>query len=315
MPSAFQAGATLLLYGNDARYPTLAPAVLDRLAQDGVNSLAIVIPLYQSSRTANDIHINPIQTPSDEELASIVIDARDRGFSVLLRPVLDEGTLGPLPHWRGDIQPSSPTLWWVAYDSVFLHYATLAASLYVDSLGIGTELSSMESDASAWSALVAHVRTVYSGSLTYSSNWSSPLAPSFIASVVPALAFISVDAYYPLTNLASPTSDQLLAAWRSRVLPDLAQRTQAAHKPVVITELGIIPFDNVFNTPWAWQSSAAYDPLVQSRYYTSACQALKPQVSGLYWWQVGLVRPLAPQGGFDPLVLPTTESAIKNCYA
>ena len=312
--SDFQAGVTLLLYGNDARYPTLSPILLDRLAHDGANSLGIVIPLYQSSRTSSDIGTDPVQTPSDAEISSIIIDARTRGFTVLLRPVLDEANAGPLPHWRGDLNPSDPALWFANYSKVILHYAALAASVHADGLGVGTELHSMESNTAAWSDLVANVQKVFPGWLTYSSNWSTPPSQAFLTQIVPSFAFVAVDAYYPLTTTPIPTQPQLQAAWTARALPDLAARAKAAGKPVVLTEIGVIPYDGVFNTPWDWSSTTAYDPAVQAAYYTSACSVLKPAVSGIYWWNVGLVLPQAPKGGFNPLVLPATEASLQECY-
>lgn len=309
-PGQFQSGVTLLLYGNDTNYPQEAPVLLNRLALDGVNSLAIAFPLYQSSRTANDIHIDPLFTPSSPELQWILLQAHARGFTTLLRPFLDEAALGPLPHWRGDIAPSNPTAWFTAYDSIMVTYAALATQAQVNTLDLGTELHSMESYASAWDSLVNNVRGVYKGDLTYSSNWSTTLSPALASH----LAFVAVDAYYPLTAVVKPSQSQLIQAWQAKAIPDLLSRSRAAHKPLVISEIGIIPFDGVLATPWFWTSSMAYDPAIQANYYVAACAALKSSVAGLYWWQVGLTHPQPPHGGFDPLVIPATEQALKECY-
>jgi hypothetical protein len=310
--SDFQAGVSLLLYGNDVSYQVESLPLLNHLASDNVNSLSIVIPLFQSSHSANDIHTDPVQTPSDDELTWIVAQAHRRGFSILLRPVLDEASVGPLPHWRGDIQPSDPTIWFANYSAILLHYANLAQQDGIEALDIGTELDTMEAYSADWSSLITQISSVYSNSLTYSANWNGP---RLNAAITRHLTFISVDAYYPVTSVPSPSLAQIVAGWQGSGLKDLKSRAQAAGLPVVITEIGAIPTDGVFAKPWSWSPTGAYDPQVQQDYYTATCQALKPAVTGIYWWEVGLTQPLAPNGGFNPLVLPGTEQAMSDCYA
>src|SRR5205085_12653878 len=110
-------------------------------------------------------------------LAAMVAQAKARGFTVMLRPLLDEASI--LPHWRGEIAPASPAAWFASYGDLVLSYARMAQREGADSVGIGSELNSMEPNADAWRALIGQVRQVFSGQLTYSVNWGTTFRTGF----------------------------------------------------------------------------------------------------------------------------------------
>ena len=307
----FQAGIGLLVYLNDPSYKKEVGPLLNELASDNINSLAIGIPLYQSCWSCNDIHADPLRTPSKAELAYIVEQAQLRGFTVMLRPILDEASITPLWYnWRGDIHPTNVNTWFANYDAVMLDYAAFAQSEQIDILDLGTELDSMERYTAAWNSLIARVRAGYGGELTYSSNWEDHL-PSTIGR---HLDFISVDAWYPLSQAINATIPQLEAGWHGP-LGDMKAQSRASGVPVVATELGMIPFPGVNYRPWAPTSPGyAYEPQVQHNYYQAACSALSRSMPGMYWWDINLRQPPPPSSAFDPLSVPGTEAIIKACY-
>jgi hypothetical protein len=311
--SDFQAGITILLYGNDANYQSEASTLFDQLATDNVNSLSLTIPLFQSGHYATDVHVDASRTPSDAELAWLIQSAHARGFSVLLRPLIDDASTGYDYHggWRGVIRPTSIRAWFASYDRVLLHYAAFAQANGVQSLDIGSELNSMQGYVSEWFSLLARVRVLYAGALAYSADWGSP--PVNFGS---GLDFLGIDAYYNVSSTLSPSIDQIVAGWHGYGLTDILHRGALAGKPVVITEVGVWPADGVFKNPYAG-SSYPYNPLALLDYYTATCSALKPAVAGIYWWEVGLTHlPLPPSSSrWDPLSVPGADQAIASCYA
>lgn len=307
--SAFQAGVTVLVYGNDPAFVSKSRAVLDRLAGLGANTVSLAFPLFQSNWTASDVHADAAQTPTLDNMTSFIREAHRRGFTVMLRPLLDEQSLQPDGKWRGTISPKDPGAWFARYGAAIDPYARVAQANQVEIFDIGTELVSMQSDAAHWSSLITAMRRVYRGQVTYSANWTAPsLGFAF------SLDFLGVDAFFPLDAPADASADQLLHAWQAW-LPQLDQLGKAAGKPVVVTELGTTSEKASYRQPWVWNHGTGVSLEAQTRYYAASCEALRDRVAGIYWWDFGL-DPLAAPGqdpGFVPEGKPA-EQQIAACF-
>lgn len=310
-PGDFQSGVMVLLWGNDSMTLVHSQSLLDRLARLHVNSVGLVFPIVQNGHAGTNLHADPVETPTDENLTIFIREAHRRGFVVMLRPLLDENPLGGPQFWRGNIDPPV-TAWFVNYGALIEKYGRLAQTEHVEFLDIGTEFTSLESQTSQWLTLIAGVRRVFHGQLTYSMNSGTTL-PAFGS----ALDFIGMDAYYPLkVSEAAPVSD-LVGAWHGWVAA-LDQLQAQTGKPVVITELGLSPQSDVLIHPWLSLQNDPRVPLnldLQRRYYAASCQALTGSVHGIYWWEFGLVPPAHPltEFTFDPSGKPA-EQEIGNCF-
>jgi hypothetical protein len=308
---AFQAGIALLLVGNDKNYKVDAAKLFDSLVFANVNSISISIPIFMNGYYGTKLFTDPKKTPSDAELSWLITAAQKRGFSIMLRPLLDQPTLygAPPGGWRGTIRPTSVVNWFNSYDALLLHYAALSQSLHVFALDIGTELDSMEGYSYEWPSTIRQVRHAYSGELTYSFNFDTRTR-----AWAGLLDFVSVDAWYKLSSLPNPSVAQIVKGWRGG-LQDLLHRSSLASRPVVVTEVGAWPNPGIFSAPYAG-SNKPYDPKVQQNYYQATCLALKPHVSGIYWWEVELLNPLRPSNlsNYDPLSVPGTNYVIADCY-
>lgn len=305
--NAFQAGATVLVFGNDLGFSDKTRALLDRLTGLGVNSVGLAFPLFQDSWTANDVRVDPLKTPSPGNIALFVKEAHRRGFTVMLRPILDEQSLLPDARWRGAISPSDPHRWFASYDAVLLDYARFASANRVEILDVGTELTSMQPFVAEWQALIAQVRPIYSGQLTYSANWSEPSVP-FGSS----LDFVGIDAFFPLDAAANESVAQLVTAWQAW-LPKVGALARETGKPIVVTELGTTAENASYQHPWLWSQGTGLNLDDQAHYYAAACQALKSRVSGMYWWEFEL----EPRGPSDPSFVPMNKPAeqqIALCF-
>lgn len=307
-PSDFQAGFTILAYTPQPPESDAYGRLLDRLVSLDVNSLAIVFPLYTDGVRSDAVHSGP-NTPSDETLAFLVRQARARGFTIMLRPILDESVLAP--DWRGDIRPSRPAAWFASYDPLILSYARLAQREGVESFSIGTELTSMETYVSSWTSLIAQTRQVFSGQITYTFNFGA----TFQAALWAAVDFVSIDAYFPLDHTPPSAGAAAMAADWQRWLALVRAANEPYHKSVVFTEVGLVPRTGAHLTPWNNAIGGPFDLNEQRSYYEATCSAVPGAVDGMYWWSTGPTLPgaLSPSD-FNPLGRPA-EDVVRSCYA
>jgi hypothetical protein len=164
-----------------------------------------------------------------------------------------------------------------------------------------------------WRRLIAEVRAVYSGRLTYAANFDEYREVGFFD----ALDLIGINAYFPLRELPHPqATDETLAreleqGWR-RVYGEIEEfRTSQGltEKPVLFTELGYTRFQDMSVAPWAGDGFTllereAGDRLVvwpeqplRPRERALAIDALRrveharssPLLAGLLWWKLTTV--------------------------
>jgi len=307
----FQGGVIVYADGTDPALLSNAQRLLDHLVAVKVNSVALVFPLYQSSWTSSDVHADPSKTPTDEFLDGFIAAAHQRDLAVMVRPLIDDTPLMKAGHWRGQLQPSDPGAWYAAYKTLMVKYAGIAQAEDGEVFDIGTELSSLQNNTPPWLDLIAAVRVVYTGQLTYSNNWGGPY-PAFGS----ALDFASVDAFYPLSAPHGASVAQLISAWQQWT-PLLTQMQASLGKPVVLTELGTTSEPDSYRTPYDWHHGGGVSLEAQRRYYAASCQALKPLVGGMYWWVYytnwfDKVQP-ASDPGYQPVGKPA-EQEITACY-
>src|ERR1700684_1448531 len=97
------------------------------------------------------------------------------------------------------------------------------------SLSIGAELDQLTGPAylSYWTDIITSVRAVFSGKLTYSSEWDDNISPwqgqhgltagtgdlTTQVSFWSQLDYLGIDAYPPISNAANPTVAQLVTGW------------------------------------------------------------------------------------------------------
>ena len=302
LPS-YQAGVGLIFYANSG-YPTGLAQLLTELHHDGVNSISVTFPFYQSSLTADSVSSGK-GTPPDAQLEGMIDTMEADGFSVTLRPLMDETDLAP--EWRGAIEPRSVTAWFASYTTLISHYAQLAAATHAQAFDIGSELYSLEPLTSEWESLISAVRGVYPGALTYSVNGNSETEGTLYDGFWKDLDFVSVDAYWDLGVPDGTGVNGLAQAWQ----PFLDEMTTAAAgERVVLSEVGVAPQEGEQDHPWATTLPGPTDAAFQKTYYQAACQAAETAaVSGIYWWAANLGTP----GPFDPIGTPA-EQAISDCF-
>ncbi len=249
---------------------------------------------------------------TDDGLVTTAAFARKLGIRTLLKPHLwvRHGA------WPGDIAMATDdawTRWFASYEVFILHYARLAEANGFEAFAVGTELSRTTTRTGDWKRVVARVREVYHGKITYCANWNDE--PEHVA-FWDDLDFIGVQAYYPLSTVERPTKNEIETAWApiAARLEALAKRTR---KPLVFTEVGFKSHAGSLREPWQWKTQGAVDLDLQRDAYTAMFQTFwrKPWFGGTFVWKWHPSPSSNPRGDrdFTPQGKPAL-SVIKAYY-
>lgn len=315
--AATQKGVGLLLYDNQPSFPSKSEALLNHLQELGANSIQLNVPIFQDGKTATQVYRNQ-RTPTDKNLGKMIHQAHERGFSVMMRPLMDQENLIKDQTWRGGIEPTDPKAWFESYTSVILHYATLSQQTGVEHLCIGAELSSMEKYSEEWEALIKQVKSVYTGTLIYSFNWDQFLLtkPPFASKLTDAKGerHPALDAYFEFsrTPLGITDPDRLVPYWKEWLRRVREVTGVKDIHNVIFTEVGVTPYKDAYRTPWGAPASRIPDENMQPMYITAMCRAAGAEIGGFYFWEFQLNK------GGDPFNLygvTKAEQAIKACFA
>lgn len=319
---SFHAGAAVLLYQPYDGWEQDIIRWYSYLAERGVNAVSLSMPIFTDNITSNVVFTNS-QTPSDEKLRFAIRQAHQMGFSVFLRPLLDEADLkeaNPLD-WRGKLRPASVAAWFESYGALVLHYAKLAEEERVEMFSVGTELVSLADKTDRWKDLIANVREIYSGQLTYDAHPTEMEKVKFWGE----LDFIGIDAYFGLNVSDTPSLDELIVAWNRKTYSGVPlQQMRNVHdtwgKPIILTEFGMIPRAGSEKQPWEWAGSSPpteEDLIAQANYYRAGFMATaKPFINGYYIWVISPNQD-PTQGKSDPGFSPwgkPAEDVIAEFY-
>jgi hypothetical protein len=228
---------------------------------------------------------------TDSGIETTTEAAKEFGIKTLLKPHiwLRNARDGK---WRTDIAMKNEEDWkkWFSdYESFILHYARLAERIGIEALCIGTELHGTVAERDGdWRKLIAKIRKVYGGKLTYAANWYKEFKE---VQFWDALDFIGVQAYFPLANKEKPTVQELVSGWKPHfeAVKAVAMRFE---KPVVFTEIGYRSMPDGAIEPWKWirrreRFSDGADLQTQANCYEAFFQVFWEQewFGGSHFWK------------------------------
>jgi hypothetical protein len=192
-----------------------------------------------------------------EGVQATIEKAKKAGLKTMLKPqVWSRGW------WTGDFHFAKESEWqaWEEdYRDYILSYASLAESLQVDLLCLGTEFkNAIRQRPAYWEGLIDQIRKVYHGPLTYAANWDNFEEIPFWEK----LDFIGINAYFPLSKDHLPSLPQLVRAWK-RPVQKIRKCQRIYNKPVIFTEYGYLSVDGAaFNT---WDLERKLDELAENQ--------------------------------------------------
>jgi hypothetical protein len=181
------------------------------------------------------------------------------GISVMIKPQIwiGHGT------YTGNILMQSEGDWLKleeAYSKYILAFADLAEKEHAEMMCIGTELKHFVVDRpNYWKGLIAELKTVYSGKLTYAGNWDDFDDVSFWSD----LDYIGVNAYFPISKNEKASLKQLTKGWE----PHKAQMDSVSmkfSKPVIFTEYGYRSIDGCAVKPWDYSDNGKHNEKAQA---------------------------------------------------
>lgn len=267
-----------------APYPNYYPYDTDesdeslrRMAECGVEWVAIITWWFQENLTSTQIYPHPDYTPTNESLKHAVQNAHELGMKVMLKPMVDTEDARNLPRWM--IPPS--TGWFTSYKTFVGSYAQFAQETGVELLCIGCEFKTTEVDVASWRQIISEVRKHYSGPLTYAATVDSYQHIAWWD----ALDYVGINAFFPLTDKGDLTLEELKQAW-NRTANDIESWHSSMDKPILFTEIGYRSGNGTNKEPWNWTKTMKPDPQEQFDCYLAAFQILwnKQWFYALYWW-------------------------------
>ncbi len=280
----FHAGIVFGLFSRDE-----AAYVRDSLSEIrdlGAGAISIPIPWTVRDERSTEIRRRGDMTPGDDVLRLAIREAHRLGMSVLLMPLVfvEETARG---EWRGTIAPADWDAWFSSYGAMMLHYARIAEEEDAEILSVGSELCSSEARGREWRDLIARIRDVYSGSLTYSANWDHREGIAFLGD----LDYLGMNAYFELSSDPDPGVEDLVEAWRP-ILDEVRAWQEEAGKPLLLTEAGYPSRRGLARDPWDYTAGGDPDPEGQAEAYRALLRAWAgfPGLAGVYfyvWWGEG----------------------------
>ena len=184
---------------------------LDELHSLGVNSISI----HPYAQIENDGHVR-FRERDDLNYITVPLDwAHERGLSVMLIPHI--AYWGSKFLWRGEINFQTTAEWdrfFADYQTWIVQMATVAEAHHAAIFCVGLEFTEAQKYEARWRKIIAAVRQVYHGKITYGGNWDSYQQVKFWD----ALDYIGVLAYFPLTKTENPSAPEIATAWKSAAM-------------------------------------------------------------------------------------------------
>ncbi|MCL6632879.1 MAG: 1,4-beta-xylanase [Alicyclobacillus herbarius] len=239
----------------------------------GINWVTIAFQGLQDKPQSTQIDFGGGDTLEDADIRWAIRRFHDRGIKVCLKPVVNcrDGT------WRAHINffdhevPGEPgwSAWWQSYEAFILHYAVMAEETGCEMFCVGCEMVQADRRVDDWRRLIARVRDVYSGLVTYNCDKYQEEHVQFWD----AVDVISSSGYYALDR------------WPVRV-PELRAFAERWQKPFFFMEVGCPSRSGSAQVPYDWTHPGAINVTEQDEFYRVMFAALEdePWFYGYMLW-------------------------------
>ena len=228
----------------------------------GANLIALVPNGLQETPQSEEIFYTTEATVSDQELISMIQYAHQIGLQVALKPTVNckNGT------WRAHINffdkdvPCEPkwSNWFAAYTAFQLHYARIAEETGCEIFLAGCEMVMSERRVSEWRKLIADIKTIYSGPVSYNTDKYQEDNVAFWDCV----DIISSSGYYPLND------------WEQE-LDRIEKVVNKFQKPFFFAECGCMSTSGSSKVPNDWSIKGEVNLKEQADWYTAMFEACR----------------------------------------
>lgn len=246
-----------------------------RLMKERTNSNYVLFApqIVQENAQSTVIDYRSDATSSDEELKEIIEYAHELGYKVILKPTVNckNGT------WRAHISFFDEDVvcepkwseWFAAYTEAQLHFAALAEEMKCEIFIPGCEMVMSEHREAEWRKLIADLREVYHGPITYNTDKYQEHNVKWWD----CLDMISSSGYYPIDD------------WE-RQLDRIEAVVKKYNKPFFFAETGCMSAEGSPKIPNNWELAGEYSGEAQADWYREMFRACKSRdwVKGTVLW-------------------------------
>ncbi len=188
--------------------------------------------------------------------------------------------------WRGSITFQHREHWRRFFDDYKLwivDQARFAERHQIPYFAVGVELEQTVHWEKEWRDILAAVRSVYSGRITYAANWDSLDTIPFWD----AVDLIGVQAYFPLSSEESPTVEAIRKGWKNH-LDGLDKLSEKTGKKILFAEIGYDLSPLAAREPWRTASRDNEATRALRRRLTQVALEDLEQLdflAGMFWWK------------------------------
>ena len=187
--------------------------------------------------------------------------------------------------FTGNLKMNSEQDWKLLEDSYrrfILDFAQLAEEMHISMFCIGTELEQfVVHRPDYWSNLIAEIRSIYKGKLTYAANWDEYKRTPFWKK----LDYIGVDAYFPISESKTPSFEEARTGWQPWIA-ELKTTAVSMNKKIIFAEYGYRSVDYSGKEPWKSDRDMS---IVNHEAQVNLTKALYEEIWDQEWFAGGFI--------------------------
>ncbi len=223
---------------------------MKKMRDIGCDWISICFYAHQDSYFSTRIYFDYEDTPTDRDVETAILHAKELGMKVCLKPIVNcrDGL------WRARIRfpddAEAETYWgqWFrSYTAFIEHYAQIAQRYGCEMFCVGCEMVGTEHRTDNWRQVLRRVRANYTGLVVYNLQHDSQEPCEWLD----LLDVVGMSAYYPVggTDPGRDKLTQMRENWE-RIAPGIEEICQRTGKPVLFMEIGCQSVENAAQTPW-----------------------------------------------------------------
>jgi hypothetical protein len=270
----------------------------------GLNAVVVPVDIDIASATTHEMSVNQAHKA---KMIELIIELRKRNVEIILEPypLIAEGTIP-----ETDYNPTDVNGFFWNWKTIALQelIEDIAIPYQVEALFIASNFVHLEQYTEYWQLTVNDVRSKYTGEITYRTNWwiTATWAPETITAyeeklnnpIFGMVDFISIAAYFELSEKNSPTTSDLIADLRSsskfgrnqNIYQEVKRFHEVWGKPVFFGELGFTSYELTTSEPWNTNPSTVESEVIQNSAYTAYKEVFadEPWFMGFSIYSIGM---------------------------
>ena len=271
----------------------------------GVNLTTLNLNICQDTYASTKLYLDFEYSVGEDELVEMANLLHEQGIMVLFKPCMTCLDGQPMCNVRfpemglqiEGVRVDYRKAWFDSYTQCLVYCARLAQKMKAEGLMLGAELLGVEGGVGVeeyWRNLIAEVRKVYDGALTY--EFTCVSRKSWALKWFDELDFLSYSYYPPACprdhmddpeNNPSYTKEQMKEYLSDRKEKMHEICTRFWNKPILFTEYGVRSIHGCIQGPHNITFRAQYDGEEQANFMAASFEVFKevPYWMGLCWWK------------------------------